>query len=35
MESVVQYYIDRRVPFRVLRDGEVIVVRGGREEIVA
>jgi dipeptidase E len=35
MESVVQYYIDRRVPFRVLRDGEVIVVQGGREEIVA
>jgi dipeptidase E len=35
MESVVQYYVDRRVPFRVLRDGEVIVVQGGREEVVA
>jgi dipeptidase E len=35
MESVVQYYIDRRVPFRVLRDGEAIVMEGEREEIVA
>jgi dipeptidase E len=35
MESVVEYYIDRHVPFRVLRDGEVIVIQGGREEIVA
>jgi dipeptidase E len=35
MDAVVQYYVDNRVPFRVLRDGEVIVVNGGREEIVA
>ena len=35
MESVVQYYVDHRLPFRVLRDGEAIVVQGGREEIVA
>ena len=34
MESVVRYYVDRRVPFKALRDGEVIVVHGGREEVV-
>jgi dipeptidase E len=35
MDAVVQYYIDSRVPFRVLRDGEVIVVNGDRDEVAA
>jgi hypothetical protein len=35
MDAVVQYYVDRRVPFRARRDGEVIVLNGGREEVVA
>ncbi|HEU0299354.1 MAG TPA: Type 1 glutamine amidotransferase-like domain-containing protein [Longimicrobium sp.] len=34
IERVVQYYIDHHVLFRALRDGEVIVVDGEREEIV-
>jgi dipeptidase E len=35
MEAVVRYYVDHRMPFRVLRDGEAIVVDAGWEEIVA
>lgn len=35
MEKVIQYFIDHHMLFKALRDGEVIVIEGGREEILA
>ncbi|HSU16590.1 Type 1 glutamine amidotransferase-like domain-containing protein [Longimicrobium sp.] len=35
VEALVQYYIDHAMLFRALRDGQVIVVDGAREEVVS
>ncbi len=35
IERVVQYYLDHDVPFKTLRDGEVIVVNGRQEEMLS
>lgn len=34
METVIRYFIDHHMPFLALRDGEVLVVSGGRMETV-
>lgn len=34
VEELVGYYIDHKIPFRALRDGEVIVVDGVTEEVL-
>ena len=33
MERVVDYYADQGIPFRTLRDGQVLIVSGDREEL--
>jgi dipeptidase E len=35
MDKVIQYFIDHHMPFKALRDGEAILIEGGREEILA
>jgi dipeptidase E len=35
VEKLVQYYVDSALPFKALRDGEVILVNGVDEEIVS
>ena len=34
IDDVVSYYIKHHIPFRALRDGEVIVIRGECEEVL-
>ncbi len=33
-DNLVQYYLDNHIPFKTLRDGEVILINGKQEEII-